>query len=248
MKVEEFQQTRRIRLLPFGTLEGAYRGRVDEDGTARITIQLFSSGNGAYTGISGNWGGLQNPLPGGARFNFTKVPAGNHQFIRLIQSGGNSWAHRPIKDIVIEPGQTTTVDVVVEGSTVTGRLVLGEAAQIPGLQWHVAITTASRWKPNPSMSQEEIQKLVQDPEFQKAMQQMRHYQCNYRPDGTFEAQDVPTGAYDLNAVGFLIKDGQPSQAWNGTKSFSIPEGTAPDSVIDLGAIPMTPAPIPVPGK
>jgi hypothetical protein len=116
------------------------------------------------------------------------------------------------------------------------------------MQWHVAITTASRWKPNPSMSREEIQKLVQDPEFQKAMQQMRHYQCTYRPDGTFEGQDVPAGTYDLTAVGYVLKDSQPSQAWNGTKSFTIPEGSAPDSVLDLGAIPMAPAPTPAPGK
>ena len=114
------------------------------------------------------------------------------------------------------------------------------------MQWHVAITTASRWKPNPSMSPEEIQKLVQDPEFQKAMQQMRHYQCTYRPDGTFEAQDVPNGAYDLTAVGYVLKDGQPSQAWNASKSFTIPEGSAPDSVLDLGAITLTPAPVPAP--
>jgi len=248
MTVEEFQQTRRIRLLPFGAVEGTYRGRVDEDGMARINVQLFTGANGGYTGISGNWGGLQNPTPGGARFSFAKVPAGNHQFVRLIQSGGNSWAHRPIQNIVIEPGQTTTVDIVVDGSTVKGRLILGEAAQIPGMQWHVAITTASRWKPNPSMSREEIQKLVQDPEFQKAMQQMRHYQCTYRPDGTFEGQDVPAGTYDLTAVGYVLKDSQPSQAWNGTKSFTIPEGSAPDSVLDLGAIPMAPAPTPAPGK
>ena len=167
---------------------------------------------------------------------------------RKVKAGANSWSHRPIQDVVIEPGQTATVDVSVEGSRVIGQLVLGEAAQIPGMQWFVGIASASRWKPNPSMSPEEVQKLVQDPEFQKAMQQLRHYQCNYRPDGTFDAEDIPAGSYDLTAVGYILKDGQPSQTWNGTKTFTVPEGSTPDSVLDLGAIPMSPAPVPVPGK
>ncbi len=244
MKVEEFQQTRRIRLLPFGAVEGTYRGRVDDDGGARLSLQLFNGSGGGYVGISGNWGGLQNPTPGGTRFSFAKVPAGSHQLIRMIQAGANSWSHQPLKDIVIEPGQTTTVDIDVEGSRVTGRLLLGEAANVPGIQWHVNVSTASRWKPNPSMSSEEIQKMVEDPEFQKAMQRIRHYQCQVRPDGTFEAQDVPNGAYDLTATGFVIKDGQPSQSWNAHKPFTIPEGTPTDSVLDLGAIPLTPAPVP----
>lgn len=244
MKLEEFRQTRRIRLVPYGTLEGTYRGRVDSDGTARLALQLFTGSGGGYVGISGNWGGLQSPTPSGSRFQYAKVPAGNHQFMRLIQSGGNSWSHQPLKDVVIEPGQTTTVDITVEGSGVKGRLLLGEAANIPGIQWHVAVSTASPWKPNPSMSPEEIQKLVQDPEFQKAMQQIRHYQCKVEPDGTFEAQDVPAGAYDLSAVGFLLKDGKPDRSWNANKPFAIPEGTPTDHVLDLGSIPMTASPLP----
>jgi beta-lactamase regulating signal transducer with metallopeptidase domain len=244
MSVEEFRQARRIRLAPFGAVEGTYRGRVDNDGTARLSLQLFNGSGGGYVGISGNWGGLQNPTPGGTRFSFAKVPAGSHQLIRLVQAGANSWSHQPLKDVVIEPGRTTTVDIDVEGSRVTGRLLLGEAANVPGIQWHVTVSTASRWKPNPSMSPDEIQKLVADPEFQKAMQRIRHFQCQVRPDGTFEAQDVPNGAYDLNAVGFVMKDGQPIQSWNATKTFTIPEGTATDSVLDIGAIPLTPAPVP----
>ena len=87
--------------------------------------------------------------------------------------------------------------------------------------------------------------MVEDPEFQKAMQRMRHYQCQVRPDGTFEAQDVPNGTYDLTATGFVMKDGQPipGQGWTGSKSFTIPEGTVTDSVLDLGAIPLTPTPV-----
>lgn len=243
MRLEEFRQVRRIRLVPFGTLEGTYRGRVDDDGGARLSLQLFAGANGGYTGISGNWGGLQNPTPGGSRFQFSRIPAGNHQFMRLIQSGANSWQHTPLKDVVIEPGQTTTIDIAVEGSGVKGRLLLGEAANIPGIQWHVAVTTDSPWKPKPSMSPEEIQKLVADPEFQKAMQQIRHYQCKVQPDGTFEAQDLPAGAYDLSAVGYVIKDGKPDRSWNVNKPFAIPEGTPTDHVLDLGTIPMTPAPV-----
>ena len=248
--VEEFRQTHRIRILPYGALQGTYRGPVDAtegaNGGAKLTLMLFAGSGKGYIGVSGSWGGLQSSITSGGTFHYTKVPAGAHQLVRLVKAGANSWLHRPIQDVVIDPGQTTTVDVNVEGSRVIGQLIVGEAARIPGMQWFVGIASASRWKPNPSMSPEEIKKIVEDPEFQKEMQKLRHYQCTYRPDGTFEAEDIPAGTYDLNAMGYVLKDGQPSQAWNGTKTFTIPEGSAPDSVLDLGSIPMAPAPVPAP--
>jgi hypothetical protein len=76
------------------------------------------------------------------------------------------------------------------------------------------------------------------------MQQIRHYPCKVQPDGTFEAQDIPAGAYDLSAVGYVIKDAKPDRSWNVNKPFTIPEGTPTDHVLDLGTIPMAPAPGP----
>lgn len=244
LNLEEFKQTRRIRLVPYGTLEGTYRGRVDGDGSARISLQLFAGSREGTVGISGNWGGLQNPIAAGGRFQFARVPAGHHEVIRLVQAAGNSWSAHELTKVVIEPGRATTVDIAVEGSGVRGRLLLGEAGNIPGIQWHVAVSTASPWKPNPFRSPEEIERLSKDPEYLRAAQRNRQYQCKIQPDGAFEAQDIPAGVYDLTVVGLLPKDGKPDRAWSASKPFTLTEGTPTDSVLDLGTIPVTPIPIP----
>jgi len=42
----------------------------------------------------------------------------------------------------------------------------------------------------------------------------------------------------------VVENGKPGQLLIATKPFTIPEGTVPDSVLDLGSIPLTPAPVP----
>ena len=129
-----------------------------------------------------------------------------------------------------------------------GRIAKGQAANIPQIQWQVSLATASRWKLSPTLSREELQKLLQDPEFQRAMLQVQRYPCQVQPDGSFEAQGLPNGSYDLTVVGAVVEDGKAlhNQAWTATHTFTVPEGSAPDSVMDLGVIPVTP--VPVPGK
>ena len=242
--VEEFQQTHRIRLMPFGTVEGTYRGRVDDDGMARITLQMTFEEPGMNRAlVTGNWGGIQNPIQAGSRFSFAKVPAGKHQLVRLRMTQASHWEHRPLRSLHVESGQTTTADIDVEGVPVVGKLARENAANDPAIRWSVVLFTASRWK-NPWATPEEMQKLAQDPEFVKAMQERRLYPCEVQPDGSFESRDgVPKGEYDLGVMGFVVEGGKPVPRvqWTAPKPFTVPEGTVPDGVINLGPISVPPA-------
>lgn len=242
--IEEFRATRRVRLAPFGAIEGVYRGRVDADGGARLHLGLFTGEGGAFIGVNGGWGGGQNPTQKDAPLRFTKVPAGNHQLLRLVQSTGSFMTHSPLKDIRVEAGKTTQVEIRPEGVRVVARLSGLPAGNPPSLQWNAQLSTASPWTPKPGMTPEQIQQLIESPEFQKAMRQVRHYACSVNADGTLEALDVLPGAYDLHVAGLEVTGSTPEVRFNGSQSFTVPQDAAVDSVINLGTIPVQAMPRP----
>lgn len=242
--VDEFRTSRRVRLLPYGRIEGTYRGRVDDNGTAKLSLQLFSGTGGGYIGVSGDWGGFQNPVASGGTFTFTRVPAGNHQIVRLVQAGANSWTHAPLKDAPVEPGKTTTVDIILEGVRVTAQVVNPPGLDTSGFQRNAMLQSATPFRLKPGMTQEQIKALVDNPEFMEAMKRVKHFACVLRPDGSISADDVPAGSYDLQVFVFEIKDGKPLRQFMAMQSFTVPEGSENGSTLDLGSLPLVPQVLP----
>jgi hypothetical protein len=106
---EEFQRHHRIRLLPYGTLQVGYHGDVDADGGVRLQLQLFKGGNAPWPGILMS-GGVGRPISANGRFEFHTIPPGNHKLIRLVQKGTITEIVS-LQDVVVESGQTTTVEI-----------------------------------------------------------------------------------------------------------------------------------------
>jgi hypothetical protein len=242
--VDEFRTSRRVRLLPYGRVEGTYRGRVDDNGTAKLSLQLFTGTGGGYIGVSGDWGGFQNPVTAGGTFSFTRVPAGNHQLVRLIQAGANSWTHAPLKDAPVEPGKTTTVEVTIEGVRVTAQLAYPTGVDTSGFQRNAMLQSASPFRLKPGMTQEQIKALVDNPEFMEAMKRVKHFGCALQSDGSLLAEDIPAGSYDLQVFAFESKDGKPVRQFMAMQSFTIPEGAENGSTLDLGSLPLVPQVLP----
>lgn len=242
--VDEFRTTRRIRLLPYGRVEGTHRGRVDDNGTAKISLQLFTGTGGSSIGVSGDWGGFQNPVASGATFSFTRVPAGDHQIVRLVQAGANSWTHAPLKDAPVEPGKTTTVDITIEGIRVLAQIASPPGLDITGFQRHASLQSATPFRVKPGMTQKEIETLVANPEFMEAMKRVKHFPCTLRSDGSVIADDVPAGSYDLQVSVFESKNGKTTQGLTAMQSFTVPEGAETGSTLDLGPLPLVPQVLP----
>jgi hypothetical protein len=102
----EFQKSHRIRLLPYGTLQGTYRGDVDENGTTSLSLILFAGGNNPWLGIIT---GPPIKVTANGTFQLEQVPPGNHKLQRMVLNNGNLQVVSS-QDVLVEPGQTTTVE------------------------------------------------------------------------------------------------------------------------------------------
>ena len=102
----EFQKSHRIRLLPYGTLQGTYRGDVDENGTTSLALMLFAGGNNPWLGIIS---GPPIKVTANGTFRIEQVPPGNHKLQRMVLNDG-SFQVVPFQDVLVEPGQTTMVE------------------------------------------------------------------------------------------------------------------------------------------
>ena len=106
----EFQKSHRIRLLPYGTLQGTYRGDVDENGTTSLSLILFAGGNNPWLGI------ISGPLikvTANGTFLLQQVPPGNHRLQRVVLNNGNLQVVS-FQDVLVEPGKTTMVEIEKE--------------------------------------------------------------------------------------------------------------------------------------
>ncbi len=56
-------------------------------------------------------GGSDGAVAVGSTVPFTQVPPGHHQVMRRSRVGANAWFQRAVRDVVVEPGKVTTVDI-----------------------------------------------------------------------------------------------------------------------------------------
>jgi hypothetical protein len=236
--LDDFRATRRIELLPYGTITGTYNGRTDESGLAHLNLSLFTQQKNPI-GVSGDWGGFLHPLAAGQTFSFARVPAGNHQIVRL-GLGGNMWSQAPLKDVRVIPGQTTTVDIEAEGVRVIGRVVDPPDTDMTGVQRFVLLQSASPLLIRPGMSPDEIAaaQASQDPE--AGDPQPRQHACILKYDGSVVAEDLPAGTYFLSCSATEIKNRIPTRQFRVHRAFNVPEGSSANTVINLGNLQLAP--------
>jgi len=236
--VDDFRATRRIELLPYGTITGTYNGRTDESGMAHLNLSLFTQPDDPIS-TSADWGGFLSPIAAGQTFSFTRVPAGNHQILRLTH-GGNSWSQAPLMDVRVIPGQTTTVDIEAKGVRVIGRVVDPPDTDMTGVQRFVLLQSASPLLIRPGMSPDEIAaaQASQDPE--AGDPQPRQHACILKYDGSVVAEDLPAGTYFLSCSATEIRDRIPTRQFRVHRAFNVPEGSSADTVINLGNLQLAP--------
>ncbi|MFM8357838.1 MAG: hypothetical protein ACKOET_04720 [Verrucomicrobiota bacterium] len=242
--LDEFRQTRRVVLEPYGRIEGTYRGRVDPKGWARLNL-TFRSHAGKYLGI---WGAetYQPQVEAGGKFTIERVPPGNHDLVWMVPVSVTSWSHVPLRTVEVHPGETTVVEVDVQGVRITGRFTLPEGVDPRSLVFGGDLSTASPFKLRPGMSQEEIERIVKDPAFQAAMAKVKHHPVFVQPDGTFAAEDVPTGEYDLRLFA-LRASGNPADQSTQIyvdKTLTVPADAVTGSTVDVGVFALEPAAAP----
>ncbi len=242
----EFRSSRRITLQPYGSIQGSYRGWTDEDRTARLTLTPFSVEGSEPLAFAGGWAGPETIVSFGANFSFSRVPAGRHGLIRIVKTDGGG-AHVEIASVTVLPGQIAPVTVTGQGARIRIRLVVPSDVDEREILRSARLTVVHPFPIRPEMTEAEYRAGASDPANSNAMRGMKAVVFLGRPDGSYEAEGVSAGEYDLVALGVeqVFKGG--GSRYFACRRVTIPAGIADFGTVDLGSLELKlqpPRPVP----
>ena len=180
------------------------------------------------------------------KFSLTFVPPGVQNLFRLIpQSDKRSLMQGNPNHIVVRAGGVTKVTIGGADWTVTGKAVI--AVSGPNATWqnlHGSIRTRMPTPAKDPKTPEEFQAWHSSPEFQAAFPGKRDFELAFFADGSFQADDVTPGKFDLNIGLYQEPLTGLFQGFLGEyhQEIVIPEAasTNDDKSIDLGTVEIRP--------
>ena len=186
------------------------------------------------------------------RFVITFVPPGQQTIARLVPTGEGSWSHSQLAIVEVKPGETTVTNVGGTGRAVTGKVRIAEGAPPDfkgGFVSLITPTTKLMQQASQLKTDEERKAFYQSAAFQAATQERRIFTAALLPDGSFRADDVLPGKYE---VGFRPRLQRMQNTMNNkftsSEELLVPEakGKDDDSSVDWGEIELKQYTIPMP--
>ena len=179
------------------------------------------------------------------KFRFTHVPPGRRWLVRLIQTGRNSrlWSH--YLPVTVEPGRVTKLTAGGTGRPVIGKIQPDDAKR--RIDWRGETYSLHSIGPKaPSFrTPDEYRAWYDSPEAKAALENQRHYAVVFADDGTFRADDIPAGKYEVSLYFYEPRPDEnrfDNRVGVGSvrQEFEIPEvGTGQhDEPFDLGTVPL----------
>jgi Carboxypeptidase regulatory-like domain len=235
LTLAEFRANPRMELQPYGAVQGMYRGWADDDGSARLSLALFEGEDSEQAGHSGGWSGPMSSVSFGARFDFPRVPPGRHGLVREVQSG-NGGSYMTIATVTVRPGQISPIDIHAHGARARIRLVVPADFDEREVLIGAHLCSGYPFTIRPDMTEADVRARSNDPANAIAMKAVKRIGFLRRPDGSFVAEGVGPGDYDLIASGSEhFRQGQ-LQRFFGTRRVTVPAGVAEMGTVDLGSL------------
>jgi len=258
---EELAMDPNIFIEPWGSVEGVVYVGGKASTNERIAMDYYRRYEPNLPRVSFDY---HTKTDANGNFVMERVVPGKAKVVRYAKSGSARTARSHDEVIEIVAGETVTVTLGGEGRPVVGRLVLPPDCNEP-VNWSNTIVTLTLKLPEPPRP-EDFNEMI-EPEKRawnnswrqsqegKAYRKMewekvRSYVVKIDQDGSFRAEDVPAGAYKLQAtVGAppggawwwgrsRVSAGQPVFGGTLTHEFEVPdmnEGWS-DEPLDLGAL------------
>jgi beta-lactamase regulating signal transducer with metallopeptidase domain/uncharacterized GH25 family protein len=244
--IDALKHSSQIKLQPWGRIEGTLRlGR--HWGTNQIIMlydwhpmmdtnspEPLNYGDNDYKARTDNEG----------RFVLTFVPPGEHILARMVPEGNRSWTSDRLGVVDIKAGETKQVELGANGRTVIGKVrVIGTNAPPDWHQGQLQLQTYSKLLEQfqQARTQDQRMEIMRSPSYQKEAMNIHDYPATLSPDGSFKAEDVVPGKYDLNIQ--LFKPGPmafpPAQITylKSTREVNVPEAVGSnDARVDVGTI------------
>ena len=178
------------------------------------------------------------------KFKFTHVPAGQRWLVRLvpIDESSRAWSHQTL--VSVESGKTTKVTVGGTGRAVVGKVVPDDPTRI--ITWRSGNRSLGTLQPKapPYKTQEEYRLWSESAEVKAARENYRYYAITFANDGSFRADDIPPGKYEMrlsfNEPRSSSSPNMGPQIGSITREFEIPPipGGRTDDPLDLGTLPL----------
>jgi beta-lactamase regulating signal transducer with metallopeptidase domain/uncharacterized GH25 family protein len=134
------------------------------------------------------------------RFTITFVPPGQQIIARMVPSGGNSWTYSELASLEVKPGEIIVTNLGGMGRTVIGKVRFADSAAPDLKNGMVYVNTPMSkilQKIKELRTDEERRAFYLSEEFQVATKDARHYSAFVQSDGSFRAEDVLPGKYEV---------------------------------------------------
>jgi len=238
--LEKLRSSPQIQLEPWGRIEGTLHIG-SSLGTNEVVV--MESGNPLFGEAQVNFDqeAFQARTDGSGKFVLTFVPPGERRIARLIPFGERSWAHSPATVVQVNPGEVTQLSMGGTGRTVIGKFhLIGREPDWEHVHanFHNALPDAFKNPRTPA----EHKVWASSPETKLAIKNYRAYPVLISKDGSFRAEEVLPGKYDLD----LTMWSPPAQAMNSPemsgkfhREVVVPETTVTDAPAELGTLEIT---------
>jgi hypothetical protein len=230
-----------IRLQRWGRVEG----RMLRRGQPLADAQVHLGARQHKLGTHLQFGGATTDHNG--RFTFEPAPAGLFDFMRLTPTGDSegSFAHVPLREVQIVPGETTTLTIDQMVTKVELRLRWPEGFKPAANQrifCNASTVLPNQPTPEQMTDREFMIKWRESPEVKAAIENIRNVQFKETAPDVWTANDVPAGNWTLGAtvIDGNLEPGKPYKpALAAQHTFQI-SGEAMPEKINLGELAMAP--------
>ena len=276
VSLEELKKTPQIQLEKFGRVEGTLRighhlGTNETVDLSPATLRwveqtIHRTGSTNVIEITNSAPAMLQPLmydqtafharrDAGGHFVFTFVPPGARVLSRRIPTGENAWTMSQLGAVNVGPGETVVTNLGGTGRTVIGKVQFNGDLHVDFKQGAGVIITPT-WRTYEKAQQlktdAERKAFYESPEVRELQANMRSFSFRIAADGSFRAEDVLPGNYELTFQSFGRLD-ETSRAWvllTSKEEFSVPaaKDQNDDSAVELGTIELKKRFLPTPDQ
>ncbi len=239
VSVASFKTNEPIKLQQWGRVEGVLK--IARKPAVNQSVMLTPGMGMGSEALQYDFQQFQAATDSDGRFVIAKVPPGERLLVRLVKTDENSWMHSMNTPVTVKPGETTTVAMGGTGRSVIGRVIApGVTNQIDWKRSGFSqISTKWPQPPRNLRTPEEFAKWNESDEFKAAAAKHRSFPLEFAEDGTFRADDVVPGNYDLNINVMEPSEGQNRGMGRPMGSLTQPVVVADvkgDEPVDLGTL------------
>ena len=211
--LESLKASPRITLQQWGSVEGTLEinGQI-------ATNQLLSlrSSPDSNAGTFYDPNAFQFRTDDQGRFAVAFVPPGNHTIAKRIPLSANSSMSRTVSNVEVKPGETARVKIIDNGRAVVGKIVMNDTNDVPDFrEGHVALTPRNSQQAAVRQASEapgDLKAYLASIRAMAAANDFRQYAATLSVDGSFRAEGVPPGDYDLIVDPYVRSNGAIGEA------------------------------------